>query len=91
MNEMRSPEGEAMWGKATEIAEFLADILNKDPEEVNALFEQIGIKEDSDESKWLSLAMDQENYIAMSQEKRDRIDDMYQSLKSAVEGEANAE
>lgn len=91
MNEMRSPEGEAMWGKATETAEFLKDVLNKNPDELEALFEQIGIKSDSDESEWLALAMDQENYIAMSEEQRSRVDDMVQSLRSAIEGEPNGE
>ena len=92
MNEsMRTPEGDAMWGKATETAEFLKDVLNKNPDEVEALFQQIGIKSDSNESEMLSLAMGQEEYIAMSEDKRSRVDDMVQSLRSAIEGEPNGE
>lgn len=86
---MRSPEGQAMWEKATTTAQFLKDNINgKNPMELIALYQQIGIKEDSDESEWLSLAMEQENYIAMSNDKRSRVDDMVQSLRSAIEGES---
>ncbi len=89
MNEsMKSPEGQAMWEKATAIAQFIKDNLNgKNPTELIALYQQIGIKEDSDESEWLNLAMEQENYIAMSDDKKSRVDDMVESLRSAIEGE----
>ncbi|XOU93867.1 MAG: hypothetical protein ACNFW9_03400 [Candidatus Kerfeldbacteria bacterium] len=84
----KSPEGRAMWEKATATAQFLKENLNgKNPTELIAIYQQIGIKEDSDESEWLSLAMDQENYIAMSGDKRSRVDDMVESLRSAIEGE----
>jgi len=90
-NSMSSSGGEILQSKAAEIAEFLRDILNRSPEEVTALFEQIGIKDDSDESEWLSRAMGQENYIAMSERKRFRVDDMVASLRSVLKSEYSAE
>ena len=90
MNEFKkTPERVDIQAKATEISLFLKEHLNnKMPSVVSALFEQIGIKEGSVESEMLASATDPENYIAKSGTDRQKIDDMVQSLRSAIEGES---
>ena len=88
MNEqITNPEFHAMQAKASEISLFLNEHLSKMPSEKTALLEGVGIKEDSRKSNLLGKAMDSEGYISQSKTDRDTIDDMYQSLKNAVEGE----
>ena len=88
MNENKSP----VWEKATDTAQFLKENLNdKTPVELIALYQQIGIKEDSDESEMLTMAKEPEYYISLPGADRQKINDMVQSLRSAIEGEDNGE